>query len=145
MASIMGGGVDAFDELGYTALHRAVIKLDLDEAEKLLSGGANPNLLCADKQCLNPTVFSMLCQAEEGEKALQVAKLLLGHNADLETKDLNGGNALHSAVKAGKTQLVQLFIDHGVELTSSDGFGQLPLCHAVSGDMLEMCNILTLM
>ena len=64
-----------------------------------------------------------------------VAKLLLRSGAEMRrTSKLSKLSALHSATRSGHKNVVQVLIDHGVDIEAKDYWGSTPLCHAASLD-----------
>ena len=82
--------IDAVDEHGWTALHRAAQKGDVGEVERLLASGA---LVDARSAALNLFTTPLIVAARHNR--FDVVRLLLSHGADINACDVIGsGNGL---------------------------------------------------
>ena len=72
---------------------------------------------------------------------IEVTKLLLEHNADIEARDKNNQTPLHHAAKSSYERLAQLLLKHNAHVEARDKNNYTPLHHAVfhrSKDMLKL-------
>lgn len=69
--------------------------------------------------------------------AVAVAKLLLTHNADVNTKCLHGTTSLHVVASYGSPEFAKLLVDRGATIDAVDVYGEAPLHKgALRGDMV---------
>ena len=78
--------IDAVDEDGWTALHFAAEKGDMDEVERLLAAGANVDARTTGGFPRNSTPLSIAAFYDH----LDVMRLLLDRGADIEARDNKG-------------------------------------------------------
>ena len=116
--------VDDVDANGDTTLSWAVKRRDSDSIRQLLLCGSDPEHV--DLYGLSP-----LCLAvSSGDVA--VVQLLLAAKVNVNVKDIEGGTALSlAAVCNKKTTIMELLLDHGVNIENQDTHGQRPLHIAV--------------
>ena len=108
--------IDAFDERGYTLLHQAAYKGDVETVQLLLNKGAEYK-----KGCNGETP---LMRCAYGSGSVEIARLLTRGREDwLYDTDLNGTTPLIVAAGYGKIDLVKYFVQKGmpVDLTDADG------------------------
>lgn len=145
------------------ALVKAIAEGRLDDAKKLIAGGADVN--AANKDGISPLMqaaegsaylqnntpaVSMLlehpvkvdAQDNRGRTALDwavsegkddAAKLLLEHKANPNAKTGDGSTVLMTAVQYGKVNLLKLLIEHGGDVDAADTHGNTPLQIAAEG------------
>jgi len=89
----------------------------------LLEKGANPNEYRLGK------VPSPVCEAAFYGEA-EVMKLLIRYGADVKTEDAENGPMLTAAAR-GKTEIVQILGENGVNLNTRDWGGKTPLMLAI--------------
>ncbi|MFZ2449988.1 MAG: ankyrin repeat domain-containing protein [Methylovulum miyakonense] len=119
-----GADINAMDEGGWDALHRAVRQGNVETARILLDHGANPNTrennsgyVCIDADCSyrdlpegNPVIVTAAKKSNE-----ILVQLLIDHGADVYATDKYCDSALTFATKIGDTNLVQLLLNAGVD------------------------------
>ena len=76
--------IDAVDENGSTALHRAARKGDVSKVERLVAAGANVDARTARARDSTPLMLATLF------KHFDVLRLLLDRGADIDTCDAHG-------------------------------------------------------
>ncbi|PFX34623.1 Ankyrin-1 [Stylophora pistillata] len=111
-----GIAVDAKDKSGSTPLHCAAIKHNVKIVEALLKAGSDPR--AEDIERMTPIHFA--CTNRNAD----VVKLLLEH-ADrkevvldmLKARNKEGETALHSAVKSGHIDIVEMCLKKGAKVT----------------------------
>jgi hypothetical protein len=140
------------DELGRTPLWWAARDGRLDEVERRLAQGEDPNAADADGEGplhaaarfgRTGVVEALLARgADPGMRALhettalqlsaveaqlETARALLKHGADPNARDALGGSPLHAAVARGNLELVVLLLEAGADSRAADGGGVTPL------------------
>lgn len=56
-----------------------------------------------------------------------MVKLLLDHNAKIDTRTVYGKTALHSVAKYGHTAIVQVLLDHKANIEARTVYGETAL------------------
>lgn len=114
----LSGGADANarNDKGAPVLFIAVQKRSADLAELLVEAGANPDAQYEDYIGATPLMMAV------GVKDLQLAKLLLENDADVNVIDANGDPAINWAAYYGYTDFVELFVRHKAD-TKLTGHG----------------------
>jgi ankyrin repeat protein len=131
---------------GTTPLLRAVVNNDAEVIRTLLEKGANPNVIG-----MGASPFLLAAGANPyggrggggGTVNTEILDLMLQHGADVNAQvtgvatysmriarspsDAEGITALHSAVQAGRVDLVKYLLDHGARADVVDGSGRTPL------------------
>lgn len=67
---------------------------------------------------------------------------LLRHHADSNIQCVNGGTALHHAVKGGHTSTVDMLIQSGMSILDTDKNNRIPLLWAYEGDVAKPDSVL---
>ena len=160
---VQGSSVDrsqgpAVDRLGRTQLWWAAKDGRLEDVQRLLAEGADPNtadvdgegpLHAAARWGQVAVVQALLSHgADAGAKALygatplqlsilqaqvDAAQALLKHGADANARDLFGKSPLHDAALRGNRELVALLLDYGADAGAADDSGTTPLHLAARG------------
>lgn len=160
--------VNATEADGFTALHWAAQRDELDIAELLLNAGANVK---AASQ-YNITPLSLACTngdaamidrflkagadanatSEEGQTALMTAaltgkvdavKLLLVHGANVNLKEpWKGQTALMWAASEGNADAAGMLIEFGAEVNAKSNSGFTPLLFAVRNGHIDAAKVL---
>lgn len=130
--------MDLQNNKGATAIAIAASKGHFDVVKELIKAGADMDL--TDNSFIGPLYLSIL------HDHLDVASYLVGKGAlyyyeNLEERDLS---PLFLAIRKENTQLLEIFCDHGANLTVKDSEGRTPLMYAASKGYNEIVNYLTL-
>ena len=115
---------------GYTALHLAVMKGELELVKLLLELGADPNRQADEARTVLPLALVHGCN-------LQVVELLLEAGAHLEAPDDNGFRPLHAAAEVGSVPGIRHLLTRGVSLEAPTKRGLTPLHIACALGHLE--------
>ena len=109
--------VNAFDNNGKTTLIRAISSKKIDEVKSLLNKGANINL--AEKKGLQGT--PLMYAASTGN--IELCKLLIENNANINQLDINKDHALNWATFYGHIAVMKLLIQNGTDLSIKSKHG----------------------
>jgi ankyrin repeat protein len=112
---------DELEEAGSTLLIPAVYGGEKQIVESLLDHGCNVDM--ADKDGNTPLMAAV-------NKSLEMVKLLVENNADLEMHDRYGMTALGMVARAGKLDVVKYLIENGATYQPLNEFMCSPLCEA---------------
>ena len=119
---------DTGDHRGLTPLNCASIKGDIELVKTLLSRGQ------ADVNQTSPKGCSPLIYAGRGGYS-EVVRYLLEKRASPLKQDNAGGTVLHHAIEKGHTNVLEVMLEHGVDVYSAielaDNAGRTPLFEAV--------------
>jgi len=108
--------VNARDQHGRTPLRLALDNQLWDIAHTLYTYGANINENFNEKE-----ITPLMQAANQGNE--QAVEFLLGHKAAIDAKDHRGLTALAYAAKADRSNIVQLLLDAGTDLSLRDYTG----------------------
>jgi ankyrin repeat protein len=126
-------GIDAEDGSGRTALINSVIGNKIEFLKWLIDNGANVN-------AQDRVGYSALHFVGQ-EKLMELGKLLLSKNANLELHDNYGNTPLWTAVMNSRKDLcvVKLFLDKGANVDSINNAGRTPgqMIKTIYGDTFE--------
>jgi|GEM_PF-127023 len=125
-------------EEGATPFLRAAQSGDLELLKLLLEHGADPSIPTRDY--VTPLMVASGIGWVEGvtfewspEQTFEVVKMLLELGADPNAREtLDGRTALMGAAHKGRTEVVQLLVDHGADLAARD-IGSRDSIHALAG------------
>ena len=73
---------------------------------------------------------------------IEVARLLLAHGADINSRSADNSNPLHIALQEGHLEIGKWLLNHGADVTCQDESGSTPLHLAASQGLHEICQIL---
>jgi ankyrin repeat protein len=119
-----GADVNAFDDYGSTALHRACDRGHETVVKQLLGSGAQYR---KDNNGRLP-----LHNAVNHASSEPIVQLLLQHFPDsVNERNVNGRTALHSAAFKGHLPLVNLLLENGADMEIENNLGEIPLDYAV--------------
>ena len=136
VARLLAGrsGVNAPDDRGLTALHRAVHLGSTAAVELLIEMGADVN---ARGACGRTPLHDAALLGESGPAAALVA-----HGARVGTADRAGRTPLHEAARLGGPRLATLLIAHGAETDAMDASGATPLAQALRWGRKTVAQVL---
>lgn len=113
--------VDCLDSRRETPLLRACNSHQLENVEKLLALGANPNA----KGPMGGTPLMIACEGNQ----IEMMRLLLKHGANASETDNFGANALHQACgfPVDKEVIEELLAQPNIDVNASSNLGIIPL------------------
>nr|XP_034329711.1 fibronectin type 3 and ankyrin repeat domains 1 protein isoform X1 [Crassostrea gigas] len=123
-------------------LHRAIIREDLMEIERILDTGLMPKDVPIDVP--DKYGFTGLMQAsqkgytEKDFGAESIMEILIRHGADVNAKNDSGKTALMLACFAGQFDAVKLLRSHGARYDDYDRGGSTPIHWAVDGGNVRL-------
>jgi ankyrin repeat protein len=130
--------VDEIILQGATPLFLAAEVNNLDVIKTLVSAGADP-LIASDR---GTTPLMMAAGAgtdvqrerepEERATAVETAKFLVEHGADVNTAGQYGWTALHAAAYQGLNDVIAYLVSKGAKIDQKDEFGQTALSISLS-------------
>ena len=112
--------VNAFDQLGQTALLAAISHDSLEEVQLLLAHGADPNLA-------DGAGWTSLHYAAWFGSSPVVLKELLDHGSSIDARNGRDITALYFASVTGHQSQVKLLLDRGADRTLASKAGYTPL------------------
>jgi ankyrin repeat protein len=138
---LVGADVNEADVGGWTALHWAAQRGDLDMMRLLIDGGADVNARSKDIRMIHsavptgasqgPLTTPLVAAAAAGHTS--AVAMLLDHGAGLADLDHRGRTALHWAAREGEADVLGLLLDRGADPNAADPEGSTPLHSAVRG------------
>ena len=97
--------MNARSDFGLTPLHSAVIGMDVNICQMLISNGADPNAQTArSKGKLVPLHIAIMA------RSVEIVKLLLANNVNVDLRCDEGFNALEYAMNIKDTKMFKLLI-----------------------------------
>ncbi|CAM9194008.1 unnamed protein product [Ectocarpus sp. 12 AP-2014] len=152
-----GADANAFDNAGFSPLHRCAQSSDLHSARALLDrnkcsggrGGASPAagdasaVACANSDVDVPTrrgdyrAIHLACYAGSAD----MVSLLARRGADVSAGDKWGASPLHRACLEGHLEAARAVLDAGAEVDSRDSWKSTPLhraCHSGHADIVNL-------
>lgn len=133
-----GVNVNAVDDSGLTALHYAVIFNLTSIVKRLISAGANLELL--GKHC-NKHRYTPLQLAAKGDND-EMITLLIESGANIETKNDLQQTALHIAASHGSLNALKRLLHHGANSNAIDLDKETPLDLAECKDKISIIKYL---
>merc|ERR1711964_160908 len=120
--------INAQDKDGNTALHRAAMRFDVEEATRLVDADANPYI----RNSKGETALDAMDLAIKIRRIVNLttsippkAKPAASESrCDLNMQDVHGNTALHYAAMNENKELVQMLLDSGADPTLTNNLGQ---------------------
>lgn len=124
--------INAQDEHGWTALHRAIDGRHKDIANLLIAKGADVTIRDFVD---NSTPLHWIEVKEEAE-------LLIAHGAEIDAKNRFGITPLHMAVMGGCLEVVEVLINYGANIAEKTDEGLTAVGMALSRQQTEIAGLL---
>jgi 26S proteasome non-ATPase regulatory subunit 10 len=122
--------IDEQDNAGWSALHVASSKGDLEMVRQLIENGADVNL----KTNNGVTPVHLAVSHDDAD----VVKYLIDHNGSVRTKDNLDRTALQRAAAAGFEDIVSVLIAAKAPVSATDSYGWTALHHACAEGHAEI-------
>lgn len=119
-------------------LYKAVIDNDKDFIENLIKEGADVNYV---KEVGPWMKVNALITAVNNEY-IEIAKLLLDNNADVNWKDGFNTSAIIYAAATGNQEMVELLLGNGADINDNDGQGNTVLTAAKESKNKDLIKII---
>jgi ankyrin repeat protein len=123
---------------GATPLVLAAEVNDLDVIKALVDAGADPNIATdqgTTALMMSSGVGTDVQRAREPEErvvAVETAKFLVDHGAEINAAGQFGWTALHGAAYQGLNDVIAYLVSKGAKIDQKDSFGQTPLSISMS-------------
>jgi ankyrin repeat protein len=130
-----GADIECRDHYGRTPLYHALTRGHLSLAELLVRQGANVNTQFGKRR---QTLLHWA--AEQG--AYGVASFLLQHQADVNSRRIDGITPLHLAARKGHTYLVNLLLRNGADFDARATGDRIPRDLAIKAGHQDLARIL---
>lgn len=132
---------------GETPLYKAITNKHFDAAKLLLKAGANIDIGMKEKEEDNEEkltgVIHSILELEVGNNRMSSIQFILDNGADINIKNESGWSPFLSAINMGYKNIVQTFMDNGVDTSYIYEKGGLtPFNAAVYNSNLEITQIL---
>lgn len=131
-----GANINAQDSDGNTALHHAAQGEMHDIARYLLT---KCNALADIENDDEETPFDLAIHSDDTE---MVRLFLDNRTLNVNRKDYTGATALHHAVEAENTELVQILLSAGAKVNTKDSLGDTPLSIARENENEDIIRLL---
>jgi ankyrin repeat protein len=122
--------IDLADTGGMTALMTAVRKGREPAVQKLLTIGANVNLVVPGREGAASALQVAADTVDPKEEPDRILQVLLQHGAEVNARNAAGRDALSFAVARGRVDMVRMLLDHGAEVNGTDQKGTFALFSA---------------
>lgn len=124
-------------------LFQGITKGNLAQIQDALKLGASANHNYTTNLQLDQYVFKQihrtpLTLAVSNKNALDIARLLVQHGANVNKPDGEGDLPLHMAIFSNKDHLVDFFIQQHANVNKKDGHNRTPLYQAINGGNIEL-------
>jgi len=125
---------------GFTALGLAAFFGNTDIADLLLKAGADPNTVSQNPMRVTPLHSAVANR--DASKALELTKILLANNANVNVAQEGGWTPLHQAAAHGQVEVLKALLQRGADTNARSADNQLPIDMAVKGGHQEAVTIL---
>ena len=123
-------------------IFEACITGNLERVQELIAQGVNVN---SHTHSTTPLMWAASTQVEYQQNSLEIVKLLISANADINVRDIDGSTALMHACMYNNLPVLQVLIDNGAEVEATNDNGLTPLMIASNyGNLLIVKKLLSL-
>ncbi len=128
-----GLNVNMSDVNGQTALLNAVARFNKETTKALIDNGINihAKMLNANVNALHASIGMLPYNPEYEDKEIEMAKILLHNNMNINDQGNNGHTPLSIAIVKGKTKLAEFLIQQGADFNLKGENGLYPLDYAI--------------
>ncbi|XP_030447388.2 ankyrin repeat domain-containing protein EMB506, chloroplastic [Syzygium oleosum] len=135
-----GLDIDAVDEYGLTALHKAIIGKKEAVISHLLRKGADPHV--RDWDGATPLHYAVQVSA------MQTVKLLIKYKVDVNVADNEGWTPLHISMQSRNRDIAKILLVNGADKTRTTKDGKTPLdlslCYGKEFKSYDLAKLLKL-
>jgi len=128
--------VNSYSPDGFTPLGLATFFGHTGAIDALLAAGAEVNAAYRETMKLTPLASAMAVGRND------IARTLIAHGADVNTKAANDLRPLHTAAARGNLEAATLLLDHGADLNATSSDGKTALAYAEERNQSEMVKFL---
>jgi len=125
---------NARDSLGWTPLHQAAKKNNVDLAKRLIENSANVDSASNSGRTA--------LQVAARENSVAVAKVLIENSANVDSANKWGQTALHSAAIYNRVDVAKILIENSANVDSTDKWGQTALHEAAAWNSVNVARVL---
>lgn len=136
----LGANPNAFYDQYLPAIYVAANRDYFEVVKSLIDNGANINDKGSSKKMDIKDGFALLTSSTRGN--LDITRLLIENNADIDMTEYSGLTALMSASFRGNDKIVNYLIDNNASIEQKDNFGYTPLMFAANAGKLSCVEIL---
>lgn len=143
-----GADVNAADHIGYTSLHLAFFRRDIDLIKLLIAAGADVNAVaeCGDPLLIGQLLrmrFLLYCDPPLIDQNLELLQILLDEGADINAVDKEGNGPLAAAIGgATSSEAIQMLLDADADVNATNKYDSTPVAVAAEFDDLGTMRLL---
>ncbi len=116
----------------------SITKKDIPFINYLLESGVDAN--CSCDIAMTDGITPLFYAAEDN--TVDIAKILLRHGANIESKTEYGATPLFHAAREGNTEIIEFFIKHGANVNAINNSNESPLYYAIKENVAEIVDVL---
>jgi ankyrin repeat protein len=123
-----------------TPLRYAVCDGSVEICRLLLENGADPN-----HSSIEPPILHLATGIREHKKKIEVLKVLVEAQANIDALDVHKSTALHWACLSkdpDDIELITYLLDHGASVNAEDRYGRTPLHYVTETGLLDVVRLL---
>jgi ankyrin repeat protein len=132
--------INAKDEEGNTALHKAVKSFLIQDIRTLLDQGADPNV--KDSQGRTPLMYVGIWGDYQEEHKMEIAKLLVEKGSDVNAVDSYGDDVLTFLTAYNLPRITEYLISQGAKVDHLNSNGRTALSQAAENGKIDVVRVL---